>query len=94
MKIFKLGIAEMKVEVKQIGPGFVLLFAQSNFGPMVFIQTLTPVEPLVQKLAHYFYGPRHLSWLAKFSIIGESINVIYFIVSKRFSISFSRWNAM
>jgi cholesterol 7-desaturase len=75
LKIWKFEFVEMKVEVKQVGPGFVLLFAQSSFGPMVFIQTLTPIEPLVQKLSHYFYGPRHLAWLAKFSIIGESINV-------------------
>lgn len=75
MKIWKFEFVEMKVLVKQVGPGYVLLFAESFFGPMVFLQTLTPVEPLVQKLSHYFYGPRSLAWLAKFTVVAESINV-------------------
>jgi cholesterol 7-desaturase len=75
MKLWKFECVEMKVTVLQVGPGYVLLFAESSFGSMVFLQTLTPVEPLVQKLSHYFYGPRHLAWLVKFTIIAESINV-------------------
>lgn len=67
----------MKVvaNVKQIGPGYVILYIESSFGPMVILQTLTPVEPLVQKLCHYFYGPRSLAWFVKFTLLAESINV-------------------
>jgi cholesterol 7-desaturase len=79
MKLWKFEFVEMKVKVKQIGPGYVLLFAESSFGKMIFLQTLTPVEPLIQKMSHYFYAPRKLAWLAKFTILAESINVCEFL---------------
>lgn len=75
IKLWKFEFVKIVATISQVGPGYVLLFIQSTFGPMVFLQTLTPLEPFVQKLCHYFYGPRHLAWLVKFSIIGESINV-------------------
>lgn len=61
--------------IQQIGPGCVILYLDSDLGPMVILQTLTPIEPTLQKLSHYFFGPRLLAWFIKFSIIGESINV-------------------
>lgn len=62
LKLWKVEIMEVKASIQQVGPGYVLLYLTSNFGPMVILQTLTPVEPFVQKLCHYFYGPRHLAW--------------------------------
>jgi len=42
---------------------------------MVILQTVTPIDPLLQKVIHTFYGPKSLAWFAKFSIAGESIMV-------------------
>ena len=75
LKIWNLSCIEVKADIAQIGPGCVILYLKSSFGRIVIIQTLTPVEPLKQKLCHYFYGPRHLAWFIKFTIIAESINV-------------------
>lgn len=51
------------------------MMLESTFGRMVILQSVTPVEPLVQKMNHYFYGPRYLAWFVKFTIIAETINV-------------------
>lgn len=75
VKILKFELIKIVANVKQIGPGYVILYLESSFGPMVVLQTLTPVEPFVQKLCHYFYGPRYLAWFVKFTVIGETINV-------------------
>ncbi|CRK97164.1 CLUMA_CG010561, isoform A [Clunio marinus] len=75
VKFWKYEFVKVNVTVKQVGPGYVLLFLQSSFGPLVALQTVTPVEPLVQRLSHYFYGPRYLAWFIKFSLICETINV-------------------
>lgn len=74
-KLWKFELMKMDVSVKQIGPGFVVLYLESMFGKQVILQSLTPIEPLTQKLRHIFYGPRHLAWLVKFSFLAESINV-------------------
>lgn len=75
VKVLKFELIKIVANVKQIGPGYVILYLESSFGPMVVLQTLTPVEPLLQKLSHYFYGPRHLAWFIKFTLVGETINV-------------------
>jgi cholesterol 7-desaturase len=75
IKFWKFEFVKIEAKVKQLGPGYVLLLIESSLGSMVFLQTLTPIEPMVQKLSHYFYGPRYLAWFAKFSVIAESINV-------------------
>lgn len=66
----------LKVEANQIGPGIVYLYFDSFFGRGVYIQSLLPVEPLVQKLVHNVY----LDWklptlLAKFLMVSEAIQV-------------------
>jgi cholesterol 7-dehydrogenase len=60
----------------QIGPGIVYLKFDSFFGRGVFIQSLVPVEPMVQKLVHNIY----IHWavpnfIAKFFMFGEAIQV-------------------
>lgn len=75
VKVLKFELINVTAKVQQIGPGYVVLFLDTSYGRMVILQTLTPMEPLVQKLSHYFYGPRHLAWLIKFTVIAESINV-------------------
>lgn len=68
-------IMEVIASIKQVGPGYVVLNLVTSFGPMVILQTVTPVEPLVQKLNHYFYSPRYNAWWCKITLLGESINV-------------------
>lgn len=52
-----------------------MLELKTFFGVFKIIQTLTPIEPLVQRLSHYFYGSPLLGWYMKFSIWGETVNV-------------------
>ncbi|XP_055613089.1 cholesterol 7-desaturase nvd isoform X2 [Uranotaenia lowii] len=55
----KLEICTVNVKAYQIGPGYVQLMMKSNVGPMVALQSVTPVEPLIQKVIHRFYAPRN-----------------------------------
>lgn len=45
----------VSIKARQIGPGCVELMMNTNYGPMVCLQTVTPVEPMVQKVVHRFY---------------------------------------
>lgn len=66
---------EINADIIQAGPGFVVLDLKLFLGRIVIVQTLTPLEPLVQSLSHDFYAPWYLGWLAKFVMLGETINV-------------------
>ncbi|XP_050084957.1 cholesterol 7-desaturase nvd [Anopheles aquasalis] len=71
----KLEVGKIDVRAQQIGPGYVQLMMNTGMGPFVVLQTVTPVEPLVQKVIHRFYAPRNL-WNAifqKFAIWAESV---------------------
>ncbi|KAL4219144.1 hypothetical protein ACF0H5_021726 [Mactra antiquata] len=66
----------LRVHAMQIGPAIVYLTFESFFGKGVFIQSLIPVEPMVQKLTHNIY----IHWtvpnfIAKFFMFGEAIQV-------------------
>lgn len=78
MKVFGYNFSwlNMSVHARQIGPGLVYLEFESFFGKGVFIQSLVPVEPMVQKLVHNLY----IHWavpncIAKFFLVGEAIQV-------------------
>ncbi|XP_033245602.1 cholesterol 7-desaturase isoform X1 [Drosophila miranda] len=72
--IGKVNCFQMKVSGKQIGPSYVYLTMNSStFGQIQILQTITPIEPLLQKVVHRFYGPRWLGPLLKVFIYGESI---------------------
>lgn len=45
----------LDVKARQIGPGFVYLDFDSLFGRGIFLEILTPVEPMVQKMTHNIY---------------------------------------
>jgi len=48
----------------------------SFFGSGVFIQSLIPVEPMVQKLVHNIYVHWAVpNFIAKFFMLGEAIQV-------------------
>lgn len=55
----------------------------SIFGTFRIYQTITPIEPLLQKVIHRFYGPRWLAPFMKIFICGESIMVIKNQIKKK-----------
>lgn len=71
----KLEVCTVNVKAYQIGPGYVQLAMQTGLGPMVALQTVTPVEPLVQKVIHRFYAPRTIgnAFFQKFAVWAESV---------------------
>lgn len=74
LKLFnRYEVLTMYVTVQQIGPGYVQLLLKSWFGEFLILQTVVPVEPLIQRVLHRFYFPRGLSLFAKFVIWGESV---------------------
>lgn len=76
MKLFnRFEILTMTVVVRQIGPGYVTLHLKSILGEFQILQTVVPVEPLLQRVLHRFYFPRGHSLFAKFIIWGEAIMV-------------------
>ncbi|XP_035705129.1 cholesterol 7-desaturase isoform X2 [Folsomia candida] len=67
---------KINVDIHQTGPGIVALHFNTFLGKAVFIQTVTPIEPLLQRVVHHFYSS---SWiihpLAKLIIDGEAKQV-------------------
>lgn len=60
----------------QLGPAFVHLRLHSpTFGEFQIFQTITPVEPLLQKVVHRFYASPFLGPIMKILIYGESVMV-------------------
>ncbi|CAL4067234.1 unnamed protein product, partial [Meganyctiphanes norvegica] len=51
----KFEIFSMTVKALQIGPGIVHLYFNTPIGSGVLIQTVTPIEPMMQKVIHTFY---------------------------------------
>ena len=47
----------------------------TTLGPIVILQSVTPVEPLLQKVVHRMYCPPLLTPYAKFVLFGECIMV-------------------
>ncbi|XP_018801942.1 PREDICTED: cholesterol 7-desaturase [Bactrocera latifrons] len=68
-KMFKVDI-----KAKQVGPSFVHLDIKSSIlGHIDILQTVTPIEPLVQKVSHRFYARRGLGPMVKLMIFAESV---------------------
>ncbi|KAG8230503.1 hypothetical protein J437_LFUL010603, partial [Ladona fulva] len=62
------------VKAHQIGPGYVVLDIETMFGKLVILQTVTPVEPMLQRVVHRMYAPRFvLQPFASFVFLGETI---------------------
>lgn len=79
-KIFLLGyhlpVLDLDIVATQVGPGLVYLTFDSLFGSGVFIQTLTPEEPLYQSLTHCIYAEwRVPTIMAKLYAFGEASQV-------------------
>lgn len=72
----RLSLITVDVEAKQIGPGLVYLTFDSIFGRCVMIETVTPYEPMVQRVLHRLYGPTTMiAPIANFFIWGEAVMV-------------------
>ncbi|XP_049306042.1 cholesterol 7-desaturase nvd isoform X3 [Bactrocera dorsalis] len=68
-KMFK-----MDIKAEQVGPSFVHLDIKSSIlGHIDILQTVTPIEPLVQKVSHRFYARRGLGPMVKLMIFAESV---------------------
>ena len=60
----------------QIGPGIVYLWFDSLLGSGVFVQSVTPVEPLLQKMTHKLYTAVTIPmFMAKILLYGEATQV-------------------
>ncbi|XP_015600969.1 cholesterol 7-desaturase [Cephus cinctus] len=69
----KISIIQLNVKAEQIGPGYVELLVDTALGPMCILQTVTPVEPLLQRVTHLMFAPVLLAPYASLVFLGESI---------------------
>ncbi|XP_070157365.1 cholesterol 7-desaturase nvd [Polyergus mexicanus] len=61
------------VRVEQIGPGYVELLLDTSFGPVCILQTVTPIEPMLQRVTHQIFSPPLLAPYANLVFLGECI---------------------
>lgn len=66
-------VLELNVKVEQIGPGYVELFVETTFGNMFIVQTVTPIEPLLQRVCHIIFSPPFLAPYASIVFLGECL---------------------
>ena len=64
---------QLDVSVQQIGPGYVELMMESYLGTVCIFQTVTPMEPLLQKVTHLLYSPPLLSPYASMLFLAECL---------------------
>ncbi|XP_034234039.1 cholesterol 7-desaturase isoform X2 [Thrips palmi] len=69
----KFRMLKMDVCANQIGPGYVEMSMETQFGPIIIVQSVTPVEPLLQKVIHRMYCPPLLVPYAKIVLYGECV---------------------
>ncbi|XP_063231354.1 cholesterol 7-desaturase nvd [Bacillus rossius redtenbacheri] len=69
----KIGVLGMDVRARQIGPAYVELDFTTSVGNMTILQCVTPLEPMLQKVIHRLYCPRHMYLYATIALWGESI---------------------
>ena len=69
----RFSILELNVTAAQIGPGYVELTLQTFFGPLCILQTVTPLEPLLQRVTHIMFSPQLIAPYAKIVLIGECL---------------------
>jgi cholesterol 7-dehydrogenase len=67
---------DMDVKAKQIGPGIVYLIFDTPFGSAAYLQTLTPIEPMLQRMInHVYFSKSTPTFIAKFFLIGEALQI-------------------
>lgn len=67
-------------DIKQMGPGLLMITAKSSFGSFGVMVVISPIGPLTHQIRHFFFGPRSLSWLVKLAVITNSINFAEYIM--------------
>lgn len=63
----------MDVDTNQIGPAYVEMNINTTVGPMIILQTVTPMEPFVQKVVHKMFYPLHMSLYGTITFFTERI---------------------
>ncbi|XP_054263633.1 cholesterol 7-desaturase nvd [Macrosteles quadrilineatus] len=71
----KFSFISMKVNARQIGPGYVYMNLMTSIGPIGIVQVVTPIEPLLQRVVHRVYCPPLLMLYATITLIGEAIMI-------------------
>jgi hypothetical protein len=66
-------LLDMHVTVEQIGPGYVELLLNTSLGSMYILQTVTPIEPLLQRVTHQIFSPSLVAPYAKLIFLGECL---------------------
>ncbi|CAH2083708.1 unnamed protein product [Euphydryas editha] len=70
--IMKYDVFPIDVTAHQIGPAHVRLYFSCPLGPMIIIQSVTPVTPLLQKVVHRVYTPNYNAILGAALVIMEA----------------------
>ncbi|KYN37693.1 3-chlorobenzoate-3,4-dioxygenase oxygenase subunit [Trachymyrmex septentrionalis] len=69
----RFSVMEIDVLAEQIGPSYVELMITTSIGPIYILQTVTPVEPLLQRVIHQIFSPPLLAPYANFLFLGECL---------------------
>lgn len=69
----RFNLLNIDVCIEQIGPGYVELMLNTSFGPMCILQTVTPIEPLLQRVTHQIFSPPLLAPYANVVFLGECV---------------------
>ncbi|XP_018404001.1 PREDICTED: cholesterol 7-desaturase-like [Cyphomyrmex costatus] len=73
MILERFSIMESDVYAEQIGPGIIELNVKTLFGSLYILLTITPIEPLLQRVIHQFYSPPLLAPYANLHFLGECV---------------------
>lgn len=72
----KINLFHMNVNIRQIGSGLVVLQFDTSFGKGVLVQSVTPIEPLLQRICHRFYSePKFIHPLGLLVLHGEAVQI-------------------
>ncbi|KYN45452.1 hypothetical protein ALC53_00010, partial [Atta colombica] len=71
MLLERFSIMESDVRAEQIGPGIIELNVNTSFGSLYILLTITPIEPLLQRVIHLIFSPPLLAPHANLLFLGE-----------------------
>lgn len=69
----RFNMMEVNVHAEQIGPSYVELIIDTSFGSMCILQTVTPIEPLLQRVTHQVFSPPLLTPYANLIFMAECV---------------------
>ncbi|XP_018314280.1 cholesterol 7-desaturase [Mycetomoellerius zeteki] len=69
----RFSLMESDVRAEQIGPGIIELNVNTSFGSLYILLTITPVEPLLQRVIHLIFSPPLLAPYANLLFLGECV---------------------